>query len=192
MRGSLLSALVLTMERIFKLGGRVHQSRSQFSWETESLEDGLGVGDGLGEGDRLGDGLGDGLGAGVGGGLGGGDGLGAGGGLGDGAGAGGSGSGEPTMTGSGVAGGSRLRKRMIISGGIRGGSVGGGGVGVGMGGVGMIVGVGVITPAVPLTDESPIVKGVKGVVLPPPWLIVIAPSLALFTPALQMLVPAEQ
>ena len=53
----------------------------------------------------------------------------------------------------------------------------------------MIVGVGVTVPAVPLTDESPIVKGV---VLPPPWRIVTAPSLAPVSPALQMLIPAGQ
>ena len=90
--------------------------------------------------------------------------------------------GVPTMTGGGVGGGSGLLMRMIIPGSIGGGSVG-------MGGGGMIVGVGVIVPAVPLIDESPIIKGV---VIPPPWRIVTAPSLALFTPALQMLIPTGQ
>ena len=121
-----------------------------------------------------------------------GGGLGEGGGLGDGAGAGGFGSGEPTMTGGGVAGGSGSRKRENITGSIGGGVAGGSGsrkktnsagaIGRGIGG--MIVGVGVTAPAVPLIDALPIVKGV---VIPPPWLIVIAPSPA--PPALKILVP---
>ena len=46
-----------------------------------------------------------------------------------------------------------------------------------------------IAPSVPLTDASPTVKGV---VIPPPWRIVIVPSPAPAIPPLQMLVPAEQ
>ena len=110
----------------------------------------------------------------------------------------------PTITGSGVGGAAGFRSSTNTSRGIGGETTGGTVVIIRImpsvwviGGAENILVIGIvlapapalIAPVVPLIDELPTVKGV---VIPPPWRMVTAPSPAPLRPALQMLVPAGQ